>query len=179
MKLKNKKVKILFLIFSIILIAKDVYAEKKKEKSEENKIKVSYKCYLDIFYTWEQENNNKNKKKKSIKVKEFFKTVYSTSEDKEKASNILKENLESYKSEALDDCKRKHNNMANCISVGLRKNSKEYIYLDFNTKKLLTDSIKEDCKQKTGKCLSSTSNELICRKIEIKEDTPSNTKKKK
>ncbi|RME60604.1 MAG: hypothetical protein D6780_03085 [Candidatus Dadabacteria bacterium] len=132
-------------------------------------------CTAKVTYTWHSEGEEKERE-------ETFLEMQSSAENEEKAKEALKSIYARRQKQALEECRKKHENLSGCISSRLQSASQVLSLLSFTAKREMEKSIINDCKKQNGKCLKVNFGDIHCA-VSQKEEQETNkeegTKKKK
>lgn len=164
--------------------AKDKAAGKDKaaEVQDSNQvIAKDYVCEADVYYVWkpfkkskEQKNpgfNNSGSKETTTPAttegtspvhETFFVRVGEKGAVKIDVEERLATKLANIKEQAIKACEEEHRNLALCLQKKLNALSTNYRFLDFETRRLLTDATREDCLRNLGTCVGARTDKILC-----------------
>ena len=185
------------LLVTMALIQNTYAADKKTDtkSSGDSDAIPGFACYVDIYFSWQPapiippatDTLQKGKKVAASPVEppkpieEFFQNFREIAAVEQSAKDKLTSKIPFLLSEAQKHCESKHQDLASCFGSKTRTFSAEYQLLDFESRREFLDSVREDCKQLAGKCLSNRASDVTCRKEEASQtqSTPGKDEKKK
>lgn len=186
------------LLIIVTLIQNAVAADKKTEAKDEATpdSTTNFFCTVDIYSSWQpapvissSEVSQKGKKatadlqiEPQKPIEEFFQSFREIATTEQSAREKITARIPYLLSEAQKNCESKHQGLATCYATKAKSFGTEYQMLDFDTRRVLLDSVREDCKQVSGKCISNRASEVICtkeQKAEVKTEADKKEKKTK
>jgi hypothetical protein len=133
--------KILFLILVIVPCVKEAFAETT--------------CKTEIFYRWKEKNSEEEQKS-------LWTLLSVSGGDSEEVRRILQKRVVVEKTRADKECKRLYERLSVCISSKLLYRGASLKSLDFSARRMVEESIKEECESHYASCLSAMATELVC-----------------
>lgn len=146
-----------------------------------------FECASHVHYRWEvhetgeskhhvedgakQDEAEKTKAKMpkvSFDVLSVTRRIRAATEDEAKAKIQLA--LDKDKQDAMEECQSVHENLSGCIAAKFLAMGNVLRQLDFNARKELENSISEDCRSSTGRCLKSEASPIECHSLEPKKE---------
>lgn len=138
-------------------------------------------CKVAVFYKWKVDTSYKEEnrgilKKNQIrqdkdKIKEtFWGIIEAEGETKEDAQKSLDYSILEKQGDVLNLCKSEHESYSACISNKYKRLKADLDSSNFNVRKQIEDSIKQDCENQVGDCLEIVKRDVLCE--EIKEEAP-------
>jgi len=109
----------------------------------------------EIFYRWKPHSPVIKANVPEEGVEEFFREVVATAETKEAAVAKLTTELTQAELEAVTHCRQAHENKAACIHAKLNQAAATINALGFQARRVLNESIENDCALSFGTCLAA------------------------
>ena len=125
-------------------------------------IYAEFVCASEVSYKWK-----KGEKESSVSVSR----IERRGADEAAGKAALEESLSREKSDALDECRKQHENMAGCMSAKFTSNSDALRSMSFPARKQLEEAVGADCKEGQGSCTEAATSEAVCREIKKAETT--------
>ena len=130
---------------------------------------VDYICDMDVFYTWEKAlppeqsaNNGAAPMRKQEPIDTFYTTVGEHGRIVEDVRNRLSAKLPTIKAQALDYCKRRHEDLSSCVATRIKSNASEYERMDFASRRAFLTAVSSDCATQTGECMATATKPMRC-----------------
>lgn len=123
-------------------------------------------CHADAYYLWAPEppppaDPKQEPPPQPPPLEVLYRRLTIEAADKSLALEEFTRRIASFKSEAMQACRREHEDNTGCIDRGLEKASNNYTWVDYRAREALLEALKKDCLAARGRCLS----------VEIKDDT--------
>lgn len=172
-KLSTLTLLILYSVVDSSLAADPKSADKPQEPTVPNPeaITYDYNCSSNVSYSWKivPEPGKRPPSSPSEPKTVLFNPVQATDSTEESAKLKLDQAITKTKQAALADCQQKHENTSLCLATRLKSISDSYDQFDFQTRKFLMEAAKKDCESQAGECLSISSSEVSCLRVEKKQ----------
>ena len=145
---------------------------------------AEFNCQTDVSYKWKPEPSEKNNKdqkpqknpepEKEMPDQEvFYSSVSVTGSDEAAAKSLLAPRTQDSKAAAMRKCQDEHQNVGRCFSTKLTGAATILNTASFTARKLLEESMMNDCKSVSGKCGEVLSSEPKCvEKVVAAEASP-------
>ncbi|MCB0359773.1 MAG: hypothetical protein KDD44_09055 [Bdellovibrionales bacterium] len=160
-------------------------AGKKEEKAEEPAPKqpamsTEYVCEADVYYSWRRyipkkkddtakqapggasDSNGSSSPELGRPNEVFFARPGERGVVEEQVRRRLDARLPSVRAEAGRWCSERHENQSRCIMERFREVEREYRKLDYASRAVLVESVKEDCSRNTGLCVETRASDISC-----------------
>lgn len=141
-------------------------------------------CEQDVYYAWKKVEQPKkgvplaeSSSSSSPAIDVFFTTLSQAAASSNEAKNKLQAQKAQNEGYALEYCKKKHEDQANCIASSLKASAANYNLMDFASRRTLLDAISKDCSNNSGNCLSVKSDQPRCYLHKAEAATEDATKK--
>ena len=122
---------------------------------------AEFSCKSEVIYKWKPGEEEEVIEESWIKLE---KKGGAEAEVKKSIEADIKRETE----KASNTCKRKHENIAGCISSKYSSMQNVISEMSFTARRSLEEAMTEDCKQSQGKCMGASAKEIHCE--EEKED---------
>lgn len=116
---------------------------------------ADFLCKGEVSYKWMATGAEEGQS-------ELFQAVQAESVEEEQAKAKLQERAVRVKTQALEECRREHENVSGCIASRYQQMTSVSRHLTFSGRKELEKAIAEDCKLKQGKCKEASLSEPVC-----------------
>lgn len=148
---------------SLVLAAENKKADPKAKKAEAEAPPAPYDriCHVDVSYIWKAKAGTSTGST-PVMAKEYFASVSEQGFVPEEIQERLKTKLTSVRAQALRTCNEDHQDEAGCIAKKLTGLSSEFPRFDFGRRKMILDSVREDCGGNEGQCVATEVSEMKC-----------------
>jgi len=129
-------------------------------------LSAQVRCKADVHYSWKKKTEGQNKTAAGSEEQEGRRLLFSTievEEETEEAGQLKIQSLlskEAYR--AREECLRRHENLSGCIAGKFQALSVTMQQLDFEARREIQKSIRQDCNNQQGECLKAFWDEISC-----------------
>ncbi len=120
---------------------------------------ADYECLAEVSYSWTASGAEEESS-------ESFRSVSSIAPEEQSSKDLLEEQAIRVKMQAMDECRRQHENLSGCIGSRHQQNASIIRNLTFSGRKEFEKAISEDCKARQGKCKQAVLSEPKCQALE-------------
>ncbi len=132
---------------------------------------ADYVCEAQVSFTWKRRPppplpNARPSKEEAPAIEpttDFYTTIGEQGIVEADTKSRVAIKLATAQAEALNECRKRHESQAGCVTDKLRKTATDYARLDFAGRKTILDSVNADCTFNLGTCLSASASEIQCR----------------
>ncbi|MCB0325741.1 MAG: hypothetical protein KDD69_19300 [Bdellovibrionales bacterium] len=121
-------------------------------------------CQTEIRYTWQRaaKTDGKSPAPAGDPIEAYFATVGERGLSQKDVRVKLESKLAGVQQDAIEYCRRTHQDQAQCVATRLRSLAQDYNMMDFKARSALLSAIQEDCASNTGVCLSTQAAPIKC-----------------
>ena len=175
--------------FTSISLAADKKAAAKKDEGKTTVAPV-FRCGADVFYSWQPspppapstqvKSAASSSSSTSAPIEEFYQRVFDLESSEQEAKERFTKKVPTYEAQARRRCEEKHQSMSLCLATNLKRIQDEMQTLNFEERRILRDSVTQDCQQSYGRCVATRTGEISCAQDKVAEGpTPSADDKSK
>jgi len=119
-------------------------------------------CHVEVSYIWKAKPALSSEPGASVISKEYFASVSEQGFVPEEIQDRLKTKLTSVRAQAMRNCNEEHQDVNGCVAKKLTGLASEFPRLDFGRRKMIVESVREDCGSNVGQCVATEVSEMKC-----------------
>lgn len=117
-----------------------------------------FTCEADVYYIWKKRQDAGNQPPAAV----FYVRVGERGAVELDVKNKLLTRLSGVEADAVKGCQAEHHNISTCVATRLKTFAGEYHQMDFNARRVLLDTITEDCGNNAGSCIAAHTGPITC-----------------